>query len=93
MGKTTITESGLGGRFWFCATQNGVICRNVTFKQSIVTTPFEKMHGIKKEISKFRPFGCQAYMHLKKDSRERGRHAPKAVEAVNLGFATDCNTS
>jgi hypothetical protein len=32
-------------------------------------------------------------MQLNKDKREKGRHAPKAVEAVNLGFATDCNTS
>jgi hypothetical protein len=70
-----------------------VICRNVTFKQSIGTTPFEKMYGIKKDVSKFRPFGCRAYMHLNKDSREKGGHAPKAVEAVNLGFVTDCNSS
>ncbi len=32
-------------------------------------------------------------MHLNKDRREKRRHAPKAVEAVNLGFASDCNTS
>ncbi len=34
-------------------------------------------------------------MHLNKERRVKGtqRHAPKAVEAVNLGFATDCNTS
>jgi hypothetical protein len=77
LGKTAMAESGLGGRFWFCATQNGVICRNVTFKQSIGTTPFGKMYGIKKYVSKFRPFGCRAYMHLNKDNRrEKGRHAP-----------------
>jgi hypothetical protein len=51
------------------------------------------MYGIKKDPYKFRPFGCRAYMHLNKDRIEKGRHAPKAVEAVNLGFATDCNTS
>ncbi len=66
LGKTAMAKYGLGGRFWFCATQNGVICRkltrNVTFKQSIGTTPFEKMYGIKKGVSesKFRPFGCLA---------------------------------
>jgi hypothetical protein len=32
-------------------------------------------------------------MHLNKDRSGKGRHAPKAVEEVNLGFATDCNTS
>ncbi len=32
---------------------------------------------------------------LKKDRARRGkkRHAPKAVEAISLDFATDCNTS
>jgi hypothetical protein len=69
-----------------------MIYRNVIFKQSIGTTPFKKMYGMEKDVSKFRPFGCRAYMHLNKD-REKGRHAPKAVEAVNLGFATNCNTS
>jgi hypothetical protein len=90
--KTGMAEPGLGGRFWFCAIQNGVICRKVTFKQSIGTAPFEKVYGIRKELFKFRPFGYRAYMHLNKDKRETGRHAPRAVEAVNLGFATDCNT-
>ena len=32
-------------------------------------------------------------MHLNKERREKGRHAPRAVEAINLGFATDLNTS
>jgi hypothetical protein len=33
-------------------------------------------------------------MHLNKDRREnlKGRHASNEVEAINLGFATDCNT-
>jgi hypothetical protein len=48
---------------------------------------------MKKDVSKHRPFGCLAYIHLIKDRRERGMHTPKAVEAVNLGFATYCNTS
>ncbi len=47
------------------------------------------MFGLKKDISKLRPFGCRAYMNLNKDHCEKGRHASKAVEAINLGFATD----
>jgi hypothetical protein len=44
---------------------------------------------------KFRPFGYRAYIHRNKDGRGKERHAAnlKAVEAVNLGFATDCNGS
>ena len=32
-------------------------------------------------------------MHLNKDRREKGKTAPRAVEAINLGFASDMNTS
>ena len=32
-------------------------------------------------------------MHLNKERREKGKTAPRAVEVVNLGFATDLNTS
>ncbi len=70
-------------------------CRNATFKKRLGTIPHEKVYGVKKDVSKFRPFGCRAYMHLRlnKDRRDPGCHAPKAVEAINLGSATDRNTS
>ena len=32
-------------------------------------------------------------MYLNKEHRANGRGAPKAVEALNMGFATDYNTS
>jgi hypothetical protein len=32
-------------------------------------------------------------LHLNKERRAKGRGAPKAVEGVNLGLATDCKTS
>jgi hypothetical protein len=32
-------------------------------------------------------------MYLNKDRREKGKTAPRAVEVINLGFATDFNTS
>jgi hypothetical protein len=53
-----MSESGLGGAYWFSATQNGVNCRNVTYIERLGTTPFQKTHGVKKDVWKFRPFGC-----------------------------------
>ena len=32
-------------------------------------------------------------MHLNKEQRGKGQGAPGAVEVINLGLATDCNTS
>ncbi len=44
------------------------------------------MYGTPKDVSKYRPFGCQAWVHLNKDSRENGKHTPRALKAVYLGF-------
>ncbi len=59
-------------------------------RECLGTTLYEKTYSVKKDVSKFRPFGCRAYMHLNR--REKVCHAPKAVEAINIGFAIDCNT-
>ena len=56
-------------------------------------TPYLYMYGKKKDIFKFRAFGCQAYMYLNEEQRRKGTHIPRAVEAINLGFATDHNIS
>ena len=56
-------------------------------------TPYLCMYGKKKDISKFRAFCCQAYMYLNEERRGKGKHIPRAVEAINLGFATEHNIS
>jgi hypothetical protein len=89
--KTEMTESGMAGRFWFSASIHAKNCRNVTYKQRIGTTPHAKMYGTKADVSKFRPFGCNAYVHLNKERREPGKYIPRAVEAIHLGLASDCN--
>ena len=91
--KTGMAESGLGGPYWFSATQNGVTCRNVTYKERLGTTQYEKTYGVKKAVSKFRPFGCRAYMHLNKDKRERGRHVWKLSTLVSQQIAIRVDTS
>jgi hypothetical protein len=48
---------------------------------------------VKKNVSNFRPFGCKGYVHLNKERREKGKHTPRAVEVIHLGFASDCNMS
>ena len=88
-----MAESKLGGPLWFSAVNHGMNSRNETFKRRLGTTPHEKVFGVKKDVSKFRPFGCRAYMHLNKDRREEGKHVPKAVEVIHLDFESDLNTS
>ena len=93
LARSGMAESGLGSKFWFCAATCGKDCRNATYKERIKNTPWGLLYGEKKDVSKFRPFGCRAWMFLNKERREKGKTAPRAVEVINLGFASDLNTS
>ena len=81
-------ESRLGVLFWFN-------CSNATYKDSERhgTTQHEKLYGEKKGFSRFRRYWCRGYMHQNKEQRAKGRGALRALEVINLGLVTDCNTS
>jgi hypothetical protein len=63
-------ESGLGGQIWFSAMMAAKDVRNATYKERIGTTSWMYMHGAKRDVSKFRAFGCRAYVYL---NEERNR--------------------
>ncbi len=44
------------------------------------------MYGEQKDVSNFRAFGCRAWVYLDKQRREKGKHTPRAKQAVNVGF-------
>ncbi len=77
-----MVESGLGGRFWFKSAVTGCEARNVTYKAQIGTTPWKLMHGEKKDVSRFRAFGCRAWVHINSERREKGKYTPRAMEAT-----------
>ena len=83
LGRSVMVESGLGGQFWFSAMMAAKDARNATFKERIATTPWMMMHGRKRDVSKFRAFGCRAYIYLDEDRRRKGKHVPRAVEAIS----------
>jgi hypothetical protein len=65
LARTEMSESGLAGRDWFSAVNHGKNCRNVTFKYRLGTTPYaRRLYGMKKDVSKFRPLECKAYMFI-----------------------------
>jgi hypothetical protein len=90
--RTVMAESGLGGRFWFRAATAGKDARNFTFKERIGMTPYQVMHGEKKDVSNFRAFGCRAWVYLDKQRREKGKHTPRAKKAVYVGFVPNMNS-
>ncbi len=85
LARSGMAQSCLGGKYWFCAANCAKHCRNVTYKARIKNTQWGAVYGEKKDVSKFRPFGCRAWMYLNKERREKGKTAPRAVEMVNLG--------
>ncbi len=91
LSRTIMVESGLGGWFWFKSAVTGCEARNGTYKARIGTTPWKLMHGEKKDVSQFRAFGCRAWVNLKSERREKGKHTPRAIEAIHLGY--EPNTS
>jgi hypothetical protein len=95
LSKAEMSKSGLAERFWFSASTHAKTGRkhDVTFKHRLGTTTHAKMYGKKADVWKFRPFGCSAYVHLNKERRAPGKHTSKAVEAIHLGFASDCHMS
>ncbi len=79
-----MAESGFGGRFWFRAAL-ARDARNATYKARISTSLWRRMHGEMRDVSRFRAFGCRAWVYLDADRREKGKHMARAVEAINLG--------
>ncbi len=96
LAQSGMAESDLAEKYWFsrfsaanCAND----CRNATYKARIKNTPWGAVYGEKKDVSKIQTetFRRRAWMHLNKERCERP--APRAVEVVNLDFASDLNTS
>ncbi len=91
LSRTIMTESGLGGRFLFKSALAGRDARNAAYKERIGTTPWSdtRWHdgpGAPRDVSKFRAFGFRAWDCLSSERRGKGKHTPRAVEAIHLGF-------
>ena len=69
--RTVMVESGLGGRFWFKSALAAVEARNATYKERIGTTPWRRMHGERRDVARFRAFGCRAWVHLIRRGEKR----------------------
>jgi hypothetical protein len=84
---TIMAESVLGGRFWFKAAIAGKDTRNVTYTQRLGQTPYSCMYdGELKDVSRFRAFGCSAWVYPNAERREKRKHPSRAQEAIYLGF-------
>ena len=66
---------------------------NVTYKPRLNSTSHRVAYKAKKDISKFRTFGCKAIMYLEDVRRDGpGKLADRAADLIKLGLAIDQNT-
>jgi hypothetical protein len=91
--RPQMVESRMTGMFWFRALITAKDARNATYHEHIKTMQHMLVYGQPKNLSKFRTFGCSAFMTLDKDRLGPGKYATRVFEGINLGFATDSNTS
>ncbi len=75
-----MAESGLGCQFWFKTALAACDARNETYKEHIGTTPWQWKHGEMRDVSRFRAFGCRAWVYFDSDRREKGKHTARSVE-------------
>jgi hypothetical protein len=93
LAPTVTTKSGRGGRFCFKAALASKDTHNVTYKQRLGRTPYSCIYdGELKDISRFRSFGCRAWVFLNAERREKGKHIPRSQEAIYLGFEPNDST-
>ncbi len=79
LARNGMSRSGLRGKYWVCRATYGRDCRNVTNKERIQNTSWGSLCGEKKDVSKFIPFGCLAWIHLNKKRHKKGKTVPRAV--------------
>jgi len=92
--RSELSGSGLPTKAWFSSMVNGAESCNATWIEATKSTPYFDLTGEKRNVSKFRRFGCEAVIYLEPPRRPvQGKYQPRAIAGVNLGFATDRNTS
>ena len=71
LSRTIMTESGLGGWFWFKSALFGCDARNAAYKERIGTTPWKLMHGAPSNASKFSVRMQSVGLSQLRETRER----------------------
>ena len=79
--------SSLPASYWTYATNYAIICTNMLptdTKQGWIT-PFQAKYGVAPDVTKFKVFGCIAYVHVPEQLRD-STFADKAYKGFFLGF-------
>ena len=82
-----LLQSGLSTEYWGEAIMHASSVRNIIPRnQETSVTPYEQWWNAKPKISRFHPFGCEAFALIPKSIR-KGKFNPKSDRCIFLGFA------
>lgn len=94
--RSELSSTGLPTSTWFSTLIKVIESTNAAWTITTNSSPHFDLYGEKKDVSKMRRLGCQAFVYLEPERRpkdKRGKYDPRAIEGVYLGPATDRNTS
>ena len=70
--RSMMHKAGQDKKFWAEAVCTAVMIRNRSPTVSVDNmTPYECFYGSKSDVSRFKVFGCKAYMHVPKENRKK----------------------
>jgi hypothetical protein len=79
--------------FWFLALITAREASNATYFEHIKTTQHMLVFCRSKNLFKCQEFGCLQFMTLCKVRQGQVKLVTRALEGINLGYATDSNIS
>ncbi len=84
--RSMLHAAGLPDSFWAEAVLTAVILRNRSPTIAVKgMTPYESFIGRKPDVSNLRVFGCDAYMHVPRETRKKWD--AKSVKCIFIGYS------
>ena len=84
--RSMMHNAGLEYGFWGEAVETAVILRNRSPTVAVENmTPYENFMGKKPDVSNLKVFGCNAYMHIAKETRKKWD--PKSKKCIFIGYS------
>ena len=92
--RSELSASGLPTSCWYAAWEKADESFNVTWVKQTDMSPYFHLHEERKDVSKIRRLGCEAFVYLEPERRAKsGKFEPRAKKGIYLGPATSANTS
>jgi hypothetical protein len=87
LARAMLQDAQLPEKYWAEAASTAAYIRNLLpTRRNPDSTPFERWHGKKPDVSHIRPFGCTAYAKIP-DAVNNGKLAARSIKCVLVGYS------